>query len=84
MNKHDIMGTIKDKAGALEEVFGTLTGDKATQLRGQARQLEGQAEALLGTAIDEARAFYRAHPVVSLLAIGSAMLALIPALRGKG
>ena len=83
MNKHDIMGTIKDKVGTLEEGFGTLTGDKETQLRGQARQFEGQVEGLLGTVIDEARAFYRAHPVVSLLAIGSAVLTLIPILTGK-
>lgn len=83
MNKHDIMGTIKDKVGTLEEGFGALTGDKETQLRGQARQLEGQVEGLLGTVINEARAFYRAHPVVSLLAIAAAALAVIPALKGN-
>lgn len=37
MNKHNIMGTIKDKVGTLEEGFGALTGDKETELRGQAR-----------------------------------------------
>jgi uncharacterized protein YjbJ (UPF0337 family) len=83
MNKHGIMGTIKDKVGTLEEGFGALTGGKETQLRGQARQLEGQVEGLLGTVIAEARAFYRAHPVVSLLAIASAALAVIPALKGN-
>lgn len=83
MNKHDIMGTIKDKAGALEEGFGALTGDKETQLRGRARQLEGQVEGLLGTVMDEARAFYKAHQVVSVLAMGSVILTLIPAFTGK-
>jgi len=83
MNKHDIMGAIKEKTGAVEEGLGALTGDKETQLRGQARQLEGQAESLLGTVINEARTFYKAHPVVSLLAMGSVVLSIIPKLRGR-
>ena len=48
MNNHTIIGAIKEKAGALEEGLGKVTGDTGTELRGQGRQIEGKVETMLG------------------------------------
>lgn len=84
MNNHKIMGAIKEKAGALEEGLGKVTGDTETQLRGQSRQVEGKVESLLGDVIESARRFYQERPLVSLLALGSVALATLSILtRGN-
>ena len=84
MNNHTIIGAIKEKAGALEEGLGKVTGDTGTELRGQGRQIEGKVETMLGDVLDSARCLYEERPLVSLLALGSLALATLSILtRGN-
>ena len=82
MNEERISGAIKNATGKLEEGFGKLAGDDGTRLRGEARQIEGKVQGFAGKAVDEACRFFDRHPLVSLLAIGSLALAIIPTLTG--
>jgi uncharacterized protein YjbJ (UPF0337 family) len=52
MSDDRISGTAKNLGGKLQEGYGSLTGDTATEARGKLRQAEGTAQDLYGQAKD--------------------------------
>ena len=48
MNRDQVKGTAKDKAGKVQEALGKATGDKDQQAKGQARQVEGKVQKGVG------------------------------------
>lgn len=84
MNKHTIVGTIKESAGTLEQGIGKLTGDRETELRGHGHRVEGRVQNVFGRTIDEARRFYEKNPRLVLIAAGSLVLSAMSALVRGG
>jgi uncharacterized protein YjbJ (UPF0337 family) len=54
MDENRIAGTARNAGGKIEEGFGRVTGDKASQLEGMANQAAGTMQDLYGQARDTA------------------------------
>ncbi|WP_242137632.1 MULTISPECIES: CsbD family protein [unclassified Sphingomonas] len=66
MDTHQVTGEIKHTAGALEEGFGRLTGDRTTEVSGAARKVAGQLEGAYGDAVSATRATVEHSPLLAL------------------
>ncbi|WP_010162791.1 MULTISPECIES: CsbD family protein [unclassified Sphingomonas] len=66
MDTHQVTGGIKNTAGAIEEGFGRLTGDRSVEASGAARKVAGQIEGAYGDAIDATRATVEHSPLLAL------------------
>ena len=66
MDSSEITGGIKQAAGKIEEGFGRVTGDRATELSGITRKVAGQVEAAYGEAVDITRSTIGHSPLLSL------------------
>ena len=55
MDDDRVTGTARKAGGKIEEGFGRMTGDTATQIRGVVDQAQGSAERMYGQAKDAAR-----------------------------
>ena len=54
MTDDRIAGTAKNFAGKVEDAYGSVTGDVASQVKGKLRQAEGAVQDLYGQAKDTA------------------------------
>ena len=48
MNKHQVKGSIKEAAGAVQRQAGKLTGSKKQEIKGVAREQAGKVEKTTG------------------------------------
>jgi ElaB/YqjD/DUF883 family membrane-anchored ribosome-binding protein len=55
MDENRIEGSVKKGVGHVQDAFGGLTGDAATQIRGKLNEAAGAAQDLYGQAADQAR-----------------------------
>jgi uncharacterized protein YjbJ (UPF0337 family) len=60
MDENRLEGAARRVGGALEEEFGSATGDAKTQLQGKATELQGRAQNLYGQAKDTAADTFKA------------------------
>jgi uncharacterized protein YjbJ (UPF0337 family) len=56
MTEQHTKGTISKARGKLESWFGSLTGNRKTQVKGKARQVQGSAQEGLGDVQDAIQA----------------------------
>jgi uncharacterized protein YjbJ (UPF0337 family) len=57
MDENRMAGTAKNLGGQVQEEFGRVTGDTATQIRGAANRVRGAAQDLYGQARDAGSEF---------------------------
>lgn len=86
MDTHQVTGGIKHTAGAIEEGFGRMTGDRSTEVSGAARKVAGQIEGVYGDAVDATRATVEHSPLLALgitAIAGFALGALVTGLSAR-
>lgn len=75
MDENQIAGAAKTVAGKVQDAWGGLTGDNATQAEGKVRQLAGKAQGIYGDAVDQTKTAVSENPLAALgVALGVGFL----------
>jgi uncharacterized protein YjbJ (UPF0337 family) len=75
MDENRIEGNARNIHGKIQDAAGALMGDKVTQTRGQANRIAGAAQGAYGQALDGARDFASAQPIMALVtALGAGII----------